>query len=170
MFTPYWNYMHWKLNMHLRALAELRCLKELWFLNEKWQGIICMYSNLENWNLVFMFSPKASRIQANLSCALDVNNSELHSILILLWTLKKVILALLREIWMLKTLKYTDYYKSVFQVYLTADCCCHFLMHCYHLPCSTIYWPHLSSSVVGWGFFTFFLISILLFNTFSIQV
>lgn len=140
--------MHWKLNMHLRALAELACLKELWFLNERWQGIIYTYPYSKNWNLVFMFSPKASRILANLSCALDVNNSGLYSILILLRSLKKVIPTLLKERWMLKTTKYTNYYKSIFQVYLTAGCCCHFLMHWY-LPCSTIYWLHLSFSVLS---------------------
>lgn len=61
--------------MHLRALDELGCLKELRFLNEMWQGLICMYPNSKNWNLVFMFCPKASKILANLSCALDVKES-----------------------------------------------------------------------------------------------
>lgn len=94
VFTSYWSCMDWKLNMHLRALAELGCLKELWFLNEMWQGLICMYPNSKNWNLVFKFLPKASRILANLSCALDVKNLGLYSILVLLRSLKIWILKL----------------------------------------------------------------------------
>lgn len=84
--------------MHLRALVELGCLKDLLFLNERWHGIICMYPNSKSWNLVFMFSLKTSRILANFSCALDVNNWGLYSILILLRSLKKVIPTLSKEI------------------------------------------------------------------------